>query len=154
VSLAQAEADALLKLPKRFIDVEALEFRLTEPMDAERVLHSHDRREEFLFNIERGIRNRLRLKYQTRARKVIVLARLELNGPRHKNPPGQPYRPNEWLPGTQMHLYREGFDDRVAYLLPDVQDWNVAADGDDVTQLASFSRFCGVDPLPPVQTAV
>lgn len=30
-----------------------------------------------------------------------------------------------------MHLYREGFDDRTAYLLPDVPDWNVGADVDD-----------------------
>lgn len=151
--LAQAEADEFLRMPKKFIDESDLEFRRTEPMDSEFVLRSHDRREEFLFNIERGDRDRLRLKYQTRARKVIVLARLELNGPRHKNPPGQPYRPGEWLPGTHMHLYREGFDDRVAYLLADVLDWHADPNADDVEVLEEFLRFCGVDPLPLIQLA-
>lgn len=53
-----------------------------------------------------------------------------------------------------MHVYREGFDDRVAFLLPDVPGWGATADLDDVTQLQTFLRFCGVDPLPAVQTAV
>ncbi|MBM4443164.1 MAG: hypothetical protein FJ027_22355 [Candidatus Rokubacteria bacterium] len=123
-------------------------------MDFERTLRSVDRREEFLLNVERGNRNRLRLKYQTRARKVIVLARLEIDGPRHKNPPGQPYRPEEWLPGTHMHLFREGFEDRIAYLLPDVPDWRLLAPPNGVDAFEEFLRFCGVQNWPAIQTAV
>jgi hypothetical protein len=89
--LTQAEADELLQMPKVFVANAPIEFSLAEPMDHDRVLRSTDRREEFLLTIERGRRKRIRLKYQTRARRVIVLARLELNGPRHKNPPESPY---------------------------------------------------------------
>ena len=75
--LTQAEADGLLQMPKVFVDQDPIEFSRTEPMDYDRVLRSTDRREEFLLTIERGRRKRIRLKYQTRARRVIVLARLD-----------------------------------------------------------------------------
>ena len=153
MSLTQAEADGLLKLPKVFVDVDVLEFRRTEPMNSTSVLRSHDRREEFLFDLKRGRRNRLRLKYQTRARRVVILARLELDGPRHRNPPGQPYRPGECISGSHLHLYREGFDDRIAYLLEEVDDWVTPVD-DGVTALEGFLSFCGVDPRPRIQTAL
>jgi hypothetical protein len=153
LSLAQAEADALLRMPKAFVRVEPLEFRRTEPMNSTSVLRSHDRREEFLFDLERGRRNRAHLKYQTRARKILVLARLELEGPRHRNPLGQPYRPGEWLSGNHLHLYREGFDDRIAYLLQEV-DGRTISGRDGVTALEGFLTFCGVDPLPLIQTAL
>jgi hypothetical protein len=140
-------------MPKTFVDAGPLEFRLTEPMNSTSLLRSHDRREEFLFDLERGRRNRLRLKYQTRTRKVIILARLEIEGPRHRNPPGQPYLPDQWLEGTHLHLYREGFEDRIAYRLADVNDW-VTPVGNGVTVLEGFLRFCAIDPLPSIQTAV
>jgi hypothetical protein len=84
-AISQSEADALLALPKSFKDDSPLEFAMTSPMDYERTLLSNDRREEFLLTIERGNRKRVRLKYQTRARKIVILARLDLDGPAHKN---------------------------------------------------------------------
>jgi len=94
-AISQAEADTLLALPKMFKGDEPLEFSMTTSMDHERVLLSNDRREEFILTIERGNRKRARLKYQTRARKIVVLARLDLDGPAHRNPPDSPHRPNE-----------------------------------------------------------
>ena len=154
MSLTQAEADSLLNLPKVFLDPAPIEFTLTEPMDHERTLRSTDRREEFILTIERGNRNRLRLKYQTRARRVIILARLELNGPRHRNPLGSPYKPGEWLNGTHLHLYREGFDDRIAYELPDAPDWVNGTTTDGIEMLERFMRFCAVNQWPSIQTAL
>jgi len=121
--MSQAEADALLALPKIFKGDEPLEFSMTTPMDHERVLLSNDRREEFILTIERGNRKRARLKYQTRARKIVVLARLDLDGPAHRNPPESPHRPNERLLCPHLHLYHEGFEDRIAYLISDVPDF-------------------------------
>ena len=72
MALTQVEADSLLQMPKEFVDPEPLEFTQCEPMNYDRLLHSMDRREQFILTIERGQRNRIRLKYQTRARKIIV----------------------------------------------------------------------------------
>ncbi len=154
MSLTQAEADRLLHLPKAFIDQAPIEFALVEPMDNERVLRSIDRREEFLLTIERGNRNRLRLKYQTRTRNVIILARLELNGRRHRNPQGSPYKPGQWLSGTHIHLYREGFEDRIAYELQDAPDWVAGNTTDGIPVLEHFLRYCAVSQWPSIQTSL
>jgi hypothetical protein len=154
MSLTQEEANSLLFSPKVFVEQSPLEFSLTEPMDYERALRSMDRREEFLITVERGVRNRLRLKYQTRARKIIILARLDYRGRRHRNPPESPYKPGQWLSGTHLHLFREGFDDRIAYDLPDVPKLaNMSAD-DDINALEQFLRFCAVASWPEIQTSI
>lgn len=153
-TLSQSEAELLLALRKTFQDDSPLDFSTTTPMDYERVLQSDDRREEFLLTIERGNRKRARLKYQTRARKVIVLARLDLDGPAHRNPPDFPYRPNERLPCPHIHLYREGFDDRVAYLIPEVPDFNVTDSTKGLSWLVDFLQFCHIEGAPPIQTTV
>lgn len=152
--LTQAEADELLQMQKVFVDNDPIEFSLTEPMDYDRVLRSTDRREEFFLTIERGRRKRVRLKYQTRARRVIVLARLELNGARHKNPPESPYKPGEWIGETHLHLYREGFGDRIAYELVDAPGWTDPLLTDGILALERFMRFCGVTQRPPIQTSL
>lgn len=154
MALTQREADELLQMPKIFVDQAPIEFHLSEPMDSERVLRSTDRREEFILTIERGRRVRVRLKYQTRARRVIVLARIELNGPRHKNPPESPHRPGEWIDGTHLHLYREGFEDRIAYALGEVTGWADVNAAEGIPVLERFMRFCGIVHWPPIQTAL
>ncbi len=154
MSLTQVEADTLLQMPKIFVQSDPIEFSLIEPMDYERELRSIDRREGFLLTVERGNRNRLRLKYQTRARRVIVLARLELNGPRHKNPPECPYKPGVWINGTHLHLYREGFDDKVAYELHEAPGWEDGSLTDGIVALEQFMRFCSVEQWPPIQTSL
>jgi hypothetical protein len=154
MALSQAEADQLLTMSKLFVDQDPLEFSQSESMNYNRELRSADRRERFFLTIERGMRNRLRLKYQTRARSVIVLARLELNGPRHKNPPNAPYKPGEWLSGTHLHVYREGFEARIAYELADAPGWASDISTDAVVMLENFFRFCGVTQWPNIQTAI
>lgn len=153
-AISQAEADALLALPKIFKSDEPLEFAMTTPMDYERVLLSNDRREEFILTIERGNRKRARLKYQTRARKIVILARLDLDGPAHRNPPDSSYRPNERLLCPHLHLYREGFEDRVAYLISDVSDFKVTNASNGLSWLEDFLKFCHIDDIPAIQTTV
>ncbi|HEY7675987.1 MAG TPA: hypothetical protein VIG69_02860, partial [Candidatus Methylomirabilis sp.] len=100
-------------MEKVFVEQDPLEFSLSQPMNYSRELRSANRRERFFLAMERGRKNHLRLKYQTRARDIIILARLELHGPRHRNPPDSPYKGGEWIGGTHLHLYREGFEDRI-----------------------------------------
>ena len=47
MALTQAEANALLEMAKAFVDVDPIEFSLTQPIDYARWLRSTDRREEF-----------------------------------------------------------------------------------------------------------
>ena len=152
--LTQLEADNLLQMPKVFIQPDPIEFSMSDPMNYDRELRSLDRQEGFLLTIERGNRNRLRLKYQTRARRVIVLARLELNGRRHKNPPGCSYKPGLWISGTHLHLFREGFDDKIAYELQDAPNWTDGSITDGIAALEQFMRFCSIDQWPQIQTSI
>jgi len=153
-SLLQLEADKLLAVPKVFKDLDPLRFSLTTVMNYDRVLVSHDHREEFILTIERGNRKRTRLKYQTRARKIIVLARLDFDGPHHRNPPNSPYRPNERLACPHLHLYREGFDDRVAFIPHEVSGLVLENPADGLACLEGFLRFCKIQSLPPIQTEI
>ena len=153
-AISQAEADALLALSKIFKGDEPLEFTTTTPMDQERVLLSKDRREEFILTIERGNRNRARLKYQTRARKIIILARLDLNGPAHRNPPDASYRPNERLLCPHLHLYQEGFGDRIAYRISEVPGFKITDSTNGLIWLEDFLKFCHVEAVPAIQTTV
>lgn len=150
-AISQVEADALLVLPKLFKSDEPLEFTMTTPMDYERLLISEDRREEFLLTVERGNRKRIRLKYQTRARKVVILARLDLDGPAHKNPPDSPYRPNKRLLCPHLHLFREGFEDRIAYLPHEVPEFVISNSSNGLVWLEDFLKFCHIDNVPPIQ---
>ena len=154
MSLSQEEADNLLGMPKQFVEDDPLEFTETMPMNYERLLLSADRREQFILTVERGNRKRIRLKFQTRARKVIVLARLDLNGPDHRNPPESPYRPNERLSCPHIHVFREGFDDRIAFMLSDVHGLAIEDANDGVRCLEDFLNFCRVEKLPKIQLMI
>lgn len=154
MALTQPEADSLLHMPKEFMDSEPLEFSQSQPMNYDRVLHSADRREQFILTVERGRRKRVRLKYQTRARAVIVLARLDLNEPAHHNPPDSPYRPGIRIDGPHMHLYRENFDDRIAFELSEVPDLLVRDLASGASCLEDFLRFVGVSKWPAIQLSI
>lgn len=57
MALTQPEVDALLEMPKAFVDPDPLEFTRTQPMNYDRLLQSVDHREQFLLTIERGKRD-------------------------------------------------------------------------------------------------
>jgi hypothetical protein len=154
MSLTQQEADSLMRMPKEFVDPDLLKFTQVEPLNYDRLLHSADRREQFLLTIERGQRNRIRLKYQTRARKIVVLARLDLNGPAHHNPPESPYQPDRRIAGPHMHLYRENFEDRIAYELADVPGLIVRDIRSGLSCLEDFLRFIGLREWPAIQLSI
>ncbi len=104
-----------------------------------------------MFDFERGRRSRARLKYQTRARRVIILARLDLDGPAHRNPPNSPYRPGQRLMCPHFHLYREGFEDRIAYEVAEVEALGLRDTTDGVLCLEDFLRYCAVHGAPNIQ---
>ena len=50
--------------------------------------------------------------YQERARQTIILMRLDLDGPPHRNPD------DEEIPCPHLHVYREGYADKWAVPAP------------------------------------
>jgi len=132
--LTQAEADTLLKIEERRADEERRRLpgqgaKLTAP------LVSLDKREEFLLDISRSRLNLQKVTHQTRARVVIVLARLDLGGAPHRNPDdveiGVPH----------LHLYREGYGDKSAFAVPDAAFRDLS---DRWTTLHDFMQYCRV----------
>jgi hypothetical protein len=149
--ITQNEANRLLHIAKEFAETDPLEFSTSHAMNFHRALVSVDRRERFMLDVERGRRKRTRLKYQTRGREVIILARLEIDGPDHINPPGAPHRPGERIPCPHIHLYVEGFEDRVAYSLNEVSDLQIKDPSNGLLTFEDFLRFCGLQVWPPIQ---
>ena len=86
--LTQQEADALLSLEKHYIGSDR--FSLPSLGGTLRIpLHSSDHREEFSLDITRGRIKLCKNTFQARARKVVILARIDISGPPHRNPDGE-----------------------------------------------------------------
>ena len=73
-----------------------------------------------MLDIARGNIKLKKCTFQNRARKTIVLLRLDWDGPNHQNPDG------EWIVSPHIHIYREGFGDKWAYPLPPDSFTNVS----------------------------
>ena len=140
IDLPQAEADALLAMAKR--RKEKVAYRLP-PHRGKLVvpLEDLDGREAFLFDIARGGISLERRTYQTRARQIVILARLDY-GPPHRNPDG------EEIGSPHLHLYREGFADKWASPVPAAHFPNIA---DPWRTLFDFLTFCNVVELPEIE---
>lgn len=154
MSITQSEADHLLSLEKAFVSRGTIEFSMSESFDQTHDLLSRDRREAFLLDVERGGRTRARLKYQTRARRTIVLARIDIAGKAHRNLGNYPHRPGERFTGVHIHRYHEGFGDRVAYLPEDLPDFVVPATSHALDWFAAFLAFCNIIDCPDIQMVI
>lgn len=111
IEIAQAEADSLIAMEKRFIDATDWTF----PAAGQRIaldLISADKRENFMLDVTRSQIKLTQATYQNRARKAIILMRLDLDGPPHRNPD------ETEIPCPHLHVYREGYGDKWAILAP------------------------------------
>jgi hypothetical protein len=137
--LTQQEADALLALDKHYHGSERFSFPSLG--GALRIpLHSDDNREEFSLDITRGRIELRKNTFQSRARKAVILARIDIGGPPHRNPDG------EEIACPHLHLYREGWGDKWAMPLPDV----FTNHADAWQTLEEFMAFCNVVTRPPI----
>jgi hypothetical protein len=87
IDISQVEADALIAMEKHRIDDREWLF----PAPGERLaipLTSIDKREQFMLDVSRGQIKLTKATFQNRARQAIILMRLDLNGPPHRNPDG------------------------------------------------------------------
>jgi hypothetical protein len=109
--LSQSDADALLSMEKHRVNDEDVQLPSPE-MKLIVELRSSDAREKSNLDINRGRLSLSKVTYQTRARVVYVLARLDIDGPPHTNPDDQQ------LPCPHLHLYREGYGHKWAIPVP------------------------------------
>ena len=98
INLSQDEADLLIALDKKRADEKQWSFapgdRLAIP------LTSLNGREHFILDINRSQIQITKSTFQNRAKQVIILMRLDLDGPPHRNPDG------EEIPCPHLHVYR------------------------------------------------
>lgn len=139
IYLTQTEADALREMEKFYLGNEIFSF----PDLGGRIsfsLFSHDKREEFFLDISRS---QIALKHtlQNRARKTVILARLDIGDPPHRNPDG------EEILCPHIHLYKEGFGDKWAYTIPD----SFTQPNDIWFTLNEFMRFCRIVKTPQIR---
>jgi len=139
-NLTQYEADTLLKLEKHYRDDKQLAFP-TYGGQLQISLFSDDSREEFILSIYRGKIELKKNTFQTRVRKTVVLARIDIAGPLHRNPDG------EEIPCPHLHLYREGYNDRWATPLPVL----FKNPNDTWETLDEFMDFCAVITKPVIE---
>jgi hypothetical protein len=111
ITLTQDEADKLMAMEKRAADEREWLF----PPPGERLaipLTSLDKRENFMLDVTRAQIKLTKATYQNRARAAIILVRLDLDGPAHRNPDGLE------IPCPHLHIYREGLGDKWAIPAP------------------------------------
>jgi len=140
IRLTQEEADTLLGMEKRRLSDKVFSFPLHGQKSA-LPLQSIDGLESFLLDLSRGRDNEIRVKMQTRARKEIPLARLDIGGRPHRNDDGTV------VLSPHLHLYKEGFHDRWAMSPP--SDWFTNLEDIPVT-LRDFMRFCNIVEPPKI----
>jgi hypothetical protein len=103
--------------------------RLTIP------LISADRREAFTLDVTRGRIKFTKATYQNRARQAVILMRLDLDGPLHRNPDG------EEIACPHLHIYREGYGDKWA--MPAPAD-KYPDTGNLLSTFEAFMRHCNI----------
>jgi len=142
--LTQSEADQLMQMTKRFVRPPAT---ITIPPGADDTyeLAGPNDRERFLLDVWRGTLRLSKLKFQNRVRSAIVLVRLDVDGAPHTNPDGVP------LSGSHLHLFKEGYDDKWAYLV-DPKTFRLLSDPGKTFH--DFCAYCKIESPPPVQGVI
>ncbi len=136
INISQAEADFLFKLEKICEDDTEYDLpiggRICVPVI------SKDKKENFSLDFSQGRINLSRTKYQTRSRELIILVRLCVNSS-HQNPDG------EEIGVPHIHLYKEGYNDKWAYPLPEGVFSNLENNWET---LFDFMKFCNITNTP------
>lgn len=139
IDTPQSEVDALLALDKQRIDDRT--WRLPDMGGKISIpLISSSGKEEFMLDVHR---HKIKLEkgtYNNRARKVVVLARLDFGGPPHRNPDGEEIGP------LHLHVYREGYGDKWAFPPPPDLFLDTA---DRWAMLNNFMAYCRII-RPPI----
>ena len=141
INLTQDEADKLIAMEKRAVDEKQWLF----PVPGERVaipLTSLDKRESFMLDVTRSQIKLTKATYQNQAKAVVILMRLDLDGPLHRNPDG------EEIPCPHLHVYREGYGDKWAVAAPTDRYTNTL---DLYSTFEAFMQHCNITDPPRIE---
>lgn len=137
LDLTQGEADALIAMEKQRVDATIRWFGAGERLAIP--LTSIDKRENFVLDVNRFQIKITKATYQNRARQAVILMRLDIDGPPHRNPDG------EEIPCPHLHIYREGFGDKWAIPAPAARYPNT---NDLFATFQAFMQHCNIT-VPP-----
>lgn len=133
IRLSQVEADELIQLPKHRLNDDLVRY----PSLGGKVtvtLHAENRKETFLLDVARSRIELSKCTHQNRVEQTIILLRLDVGGPPHRNPD------NTEVGIDHLHVYREGYADKFAFPLPDE-----LADTSDLWDLLHrFMQYCNI----------
>ena len=142
LDLNQAEADALIAMEKRCAD-ERQQWLFPAPGDRIAIaLTSMDKRENFMLDVTRAQIKLTKATCQNRARHALVLMRLDLDGPPHRNPD------DEEIPCPHLHIYREGYGDKWAIAAP-LERYNNTLDL--FLTFEAFMTHCNITGRPQIE---
>lgn len=141
MGLTQTEADYLTQQAKLFVSDTPI-FVGHHSFRSERELISTDRRERFFLDMRHDSLRLRKYTYQTRARTIVTLVRLDVGDTlQHTNPDGV------LVSGSHIHLYREDYDVKFAFTLA---DYPFSTPDDMLTTMVEFATFCRILNIPPV----
>lgn len=105
-------------------------------------LTSFDKRENFMLDITRGQIKLTKATFQNRASQAIILMRLDLDGPPHRNPDDTD------VPCPHLHRYVEGYGDKWAFPAP----LDTYPEPKDLwSTFEAFMRHCNIVEPPQIQ---
>lgn len=139
--LSQELANALIQMPKVRSDEDSHIYPIKDRTLVV-PLQSEDGRESFFLDLHSGRLNLVKATLQNRARQIVILVRLDLGGPPHRNPDGQV------IPCPHLHEYREGFGDKWASPVPTTHFQNLV---DPWQTLHDFMTYCRIIEPPKFQ---
>ncbi len=113
--LKQSEIEYLLTLEKNYVGSQKYKYP-TFGGKLNIQLSSSDKNEEFILDVWRSHITLSKNTFQNRAKGSIILLRLDLDPAPHRNPDG------EVITGSHLHIYKEGYGDKIAYSLPEFFD--------------------------------
>ncbi len=151
--LTQSEADALINIPKIKKSDDIYEF----PLPGEKLtipIISLENQENFLIDVSRGRIRLTKCTYQERCQTIIILVRLDVDGPPHTNPEVVNVPLSYFIPYNgkaincpHLHLYVEDFGDKWA--IPTPQD-KFSDTTDLYKTLQDFFQYCNVIETPKI----
>ncbi|WP_206698821.1 DUF6978 family protein [Leptospira stimsonii] len=142
--LTDADVADLLQLNKH-IDISE---NYTFPTLGEQInipLLSEDKREKFFLDISRGSINLNRVTFQTRAKVIFPLVRLDIDGRPHRNPDGSE------IGVPHVHIYKHGYADKWAYSPVDIFGEAYEQAANMVERLDIFMNFCNIATRPEIE---